>query len=171
MQKKICMLGAFGVGKTSLVRRLIDGIFSDTYLTTIGVKIDRYRSRIDKREITLILWDIQGEEDDNPISQAYLKGSSGFVMVADVTSPQTVAVALKLERSLLRSYPNAPIVWALNKADLLDAPLSNEQLASSLGITLDSSQPRLLLQTSARDDKNVKQLFETLAADLLRAAA
>ena len=45
LQKKICLLGAFGVGKTSLVRRFVDTIFSDAYLTTVGVKIDKKASR------------------------------------------------------------------------------------------------------------------------------
>lgn len=41
LQKKICMLGGFSVGKTSLVRRYIQSVFSDTYLTTVGVKVDK----------------------------------------------------------------------------------------------------------------------------------
>ena len=47
LQKKICMLGGFGVGKTSLVSRFVTSIFSDNYLTTIGVKIDK--KSIDRR--------------------------------------------------------------------------------------------------------------------------
>ena len=41
IQKKVCMLGAAGVGKTSLVSRYVRSIFSDKYLTTLGVKIDK----------------------------------------------------------------------------------------------------------------------------------
>ena len=40
MQKKICVLGGFAVGKTSLVARFVSSIFSDKYLSTVGVKID-----------------------------------------------------------------------------------------------------------------------------------
>ena len=41
IQKKICILGAFATGKTSLVQRFVKGIFSESYLTTVGVKIDK----------------------------------------------------------------------------------------------------------------------------------
>ena len=44
LQKKICMLGGFSVGKTSLVKRFVASVFSETYLTTVGVKIDKKTS-------------------------------------------------------------------------------------------------------------------------------
>ena len=62
-QKKVCVLGAFGVGKTSLVRRYVQSIFSDAYLTTVGVKIDKKNLNVGETPVTLILWDIAGEDD------------------------------------------------------------------------------------------------------------
>ena len=41
LQKKVCMLGSLAVGKTSLVRRFVESIYSDVYQTTVGVKIDK----------------------------------------------------------------------------------------------------------------------------------
>ena len=63
LQKKICMLGAFSVGKTSLVKRFVQSIFSEAYLTTVGVKIDKKTVELDDRSVTLILWDLAGEDD------------------------------------------------------------------------------------------------------------
>ena len=60
------MLGAFGVGKTSLVRRYVESIFSDTYLTTVGVKIDKKTLNVGDEPVTLILWDIAGEDESRP---------------------------------------------------------------------------------------------------------
>ena len=60
IQKKICLLGPFAVGKTSLIRRFVDSIFSDKYLTTIGVKIDKKALTIENKDINLMIWDIVG---------------------------------------------------------------------------------------------------------------
>ncbi len=57
------MLGGFGVGKTSLVRRYVQSIFSDTYLTTVGVKIEKKMVNVGAADVALILWDIAGEDE------------------------------------------------------------------------------------------------------------
>ena len=63
IQKKICMLGAFAVGKTSLVKQYVSGIFSEKYHTTVGVKIDKKMVEVDGQSMTLILWDLHGEDE------------------------------------------------------------------------------------------------------------
>ena len=50
IKKKICLIGAYAVGKTSLVRQFVSGIFSDDYLTTVGVKIDQRKVVIEDGE-------------------------------------------------------------------------------------------------------------------------
>ena len=66
LQKKICMLGGFSVGKTSLVKRYVQSVFSETYLTTVGVKIDKKTVDLSDRIVHLILWDLAGEDDIRP---------------------------------------------------------------------------------------------------------
>jgi GTPase SAR1 family protein len=58
IQKKICMLGAFAVGKTSLVARYVKSIYSDKYQTTVGVKIEKKTLQVDGQEWNLIVWDL-----------------------------------------------------------------------------------------------------------------
>jgi GTPase SAR1 family protein len=66
------MLGAYAVGKTSLVARFVRGIFSDKYLTTVGVKIDKKTIEIANREMSLILWDLAGEDEFYQVRRSYL---------------------------------------------------------------------------------------------------
>src|ERR1051325_7234218 len=73
IQKKICMLGAYAVGKTSLVARFVRSIFSEKYHTTIGVKIDKKTLRVDDQELSLILWDLAGEDDFYQVRMSYLR--------------------------------------------------------------------------------------------------
>jgi GTPase SAR1 family protein len=90
LQKKVCMLGGFSVGKTSLVKRYVDSVFSETYLTTVGVKIDKKTVDLSDRIVNLILWDLAGEDDIASLRMSYLRGTAGYVLVADGTRPSTI---------------------------------------------------------------------------------
>lgn len=120
LQKKICMLGAFSVGKTSLVRRFVESTFSDRYLTTVGVKIDKKPLEVNGRALDLILWDIAGEDEVSAIRVSYLRGSAGYLMVADGTRPVTLEVARSLQQRVEAALGPVPFVLLLNKHDLLD---------------------------------------------------
>jgi len=96
VQRKICMLGGFSVGKTSLVKRYVESIFSDSYLTTVGVKIDKKVEQLPDRVVSLVLWDLAGEDDIGSLRMSYLRGSAGYVLVADRTRRSTLQMALSL---------------------------------------------------------------------------
>jgi small GTP-binding protein len=120
LQKKICMLGGFSVGKTSLVKRFVQSVFSETYLTTVGVKIDKKSVDLDGRTVNLILWDVAGEDDISTVRMSYLRGCAGYVLVADGTRPSTLAVALSLRERVEAELGALPFVLLLNKNDLTD---------------------------------------------------
>ena len=86
LQKKVCMLGSFAVGKTSLVRRFVESIYSDVYQTTVGVKIDKKNVQVNEKEVSLVLWDIYGEDDYQKMRWTYLRGASGYLLVAWATN-------------------------------------------------------------------------------------
>jgi GTPase SAR1 and related small G proteins len=60
INKKICMLGSFSVGKTSMVQRFVYSVFSDNYLSTVGVKISKKQINIDGTDLNMVLWDLEG---------------------------------------------------------------------------------------------------------------
>ena len=96
IQKKVCMLGGFAVGKTSLVARFVRSIFSEKYLTTVGVKIDKKAVMAGDREVTLVLWDINGQDEFQDVQESYLRGMSGYLLVVDGTRRATLETAAKL---------------------------------------------------------------------------
>src|SRR6516162_9310899 len=117
IQKKICMLGSFAVGKTSLVRRFVESIFSETYHTTVGVKIDKKVIQIDGTEMTLVLWDLYGNDDFQKIRWSYFQGASGYLLVADGTRRATIDAAVALEERARREIGPVPFVLVMNKCD------------------------------------------------------
>jgi small GTP-binding protein len=118
LQKKVCMLGSFSVGKTSLVRRFVESIFSEQYHTTIGVKVDKKVVRAEGRDVTLVLWDIHGEDAFQKVQISYLRGMSGYLLVADGTRRQTLEDALALATRIAETMGTIPAVLVLNKCDL-----------------------------------------------------
>ena len=72
--KKICLIGAFCVGKTALIQRFVHSIFSDRYLSTLGVKISKKQLVIDGVELTMVIWDLEGKDDYASVNFSYLRG-------------------------------------------------------------------------------------------------
>ena len=120
LQKKICMLGGFAVGKTSLVRRFVQSIFSENYLTTVGVKIDKKSVVFPDKTVDLILWDLAGEDDIGSFRVSYVRGATGLVLVVDGTRPATLAVALTLRERCEAEFGAMPFILLFNKSDLTD---------------------------------------------------
>ena len=162
IQKKICLLGAFSVGKTSLIKRYVSSIFDEKYLTTVGVKIDKKLVEIEGHKVTLMIWDIAGEDDYCKLQVSYLRGASGYILVADPTRPQTIDKAFCLHNKAQASVGQVPAIVALNKFDLL-----NEwQLSESHQEELDRlRQP--ILNTSAKTGEAVDGLFVDLAGQMI----
>jgi len=94
LTKKVCMLGDFAVGKTSLVRQFVEGCFDEKYLSTIGVKVDRKVLRLPyaqgKVELTLMLWDLAGGPRRGPVVPSYYRGSAGAILICDLIRPETL---------------------------------------------------------------------------------
>src|SRR5579883_685521 len=118
LQKKVCMVGAYGVGKTSLVRRYVESIFSDRYLTNIGVKIDKKLVKVDGQQVNLVLWDLAGEDEISKLRLSHLRGASGYILVIDGCRRSTLDTALDLQQRVADSLGDVPFVVALNKVDL-----------------------------------------------------
>ena len=119
LSKKIVMLGHFGVGKTSLVRRFIDSAFSEEYLVTLGVHVKKKEVEINNEKITLIIWDIEGNTSIAKARKSYLAGSHGFLYVFDVTRQETFENLEGEKAYLSENYPNIPVTVVGNKSDLI----------------------------------------------------
>jgi small GTP-binding protein len=160
LKKKICMVGQFGVGKTSLVRRFVSSIFDDRYLTTVGVKIDRKDVTIDGRSLTLMVWDLAGEDDLAELNVSHLRGASGYVLVADGCRAETLEKAAELQQRIHKMLGPLPFVLVVNKADL-----RNQWEVQSAQIT-QYGWPAI--ETSAKAGSGVEDMFLGLGAALLR---
>lgn len=135
ISKKIVVLGHFGVGKTSLIRRFVLDSFSDNYKVSIGVHISKKMVEISPDDsISLIIWDLEGTDDIQTIRDSYLLGTHGIIYVFDVTRPSTFQNLNKDVPFLEEKIPNIPMLVIGNKVDLvvpneLEALLKNNDIA------------------------------------------
>ena len=120
IQKKICMVGVFGTGKTSLVQQFVHSLFTDKYHSTVGVKIDRKEVDLDGTAVNLVLWDLAGRDDAEDISTSYLRGSAGIFYVVDGTRRETFEQILEIGEIVKGAIGEVPSMVALNKKDLVD---------------------------------------------------
>jgi len=164
IKMKVCMLGAFAVGKTSLVQQYVNSIFSEKYQTTLGVKIDKKSINLNDQTLELILWDLAGEDEFIEVRSSYLRGSSGVILVADGTRAETLNIALMLKQKVDREVGEIPFILLVNKADLADSWTIDQVRLEKL-----KQDGWFIMQTSAKDSANVEDAYMALASKLQEA--
>jgi small GTP-binding protein len=167
LQKKVCLLGDFAVGKTSLVRRFIEGIFDDKYLSTIGAKVDRKTLRLetngDAAELSMLIWDLAGGEKFDRVMSSYYRGAAGAVLVCDLTRAETLSSLTRYINDFWGINPHTPLVMVGNKADLVE-----QQVITPANLAAVAGEYRLpWFTSSAKTGENVEALFATLGRQLL----
>lgn len=162
IQKKVCMVGAFATGKTSLVARFVSSIYSEAYQTTVGVKIDKKSINLADREVNLLLWDVQGEDDFQKLRLSYLRGLSGYLLVVDGTRSATLEKAFALQQIIEETVGTVPFILILNKSDLLDEWEIDATATDEL-----SKKGWIVIQGSAKTGLGVEEAFLTLAKKMV----
>ena len=165
IQKKVCMVGVSGAGKTSLVMQFVHSKFSTKYHSTVGVKIDRKTVELNGESITLVLWDVAGKDPTHEIPASYLRGSHGIILVVDGTRRDTWEQLPELDALVRGAAGVVPTVVALNKSDLVDAwsfqPREEDALSAS----------RDVVRTSALSGAGVEDLFLRVTRGMVAGSA
>ncbi len=162
IQKKICMIGATAVGKTSLVERFVRSHFTDKYQSSIGVKVDKKMLPVKGQEIMLMLWDIYGDDEFQKLRTSYLRGASGYLLVADGTRISTWEKAQELKGLMQQAVGALPMVLVLNKCDLTESWEMPADLESRL-----ITEGWAVVRGSAKTGQGVEEAFAMLAGQLI----
>jgi len=163
-QKKVILMGNFSVGKTSLIRRFVDNSFSDTYISTIGVKISKKNINVNNNNLTLLIWDIEGALDKiKRVNKTYIKGASSAIIVTDITS-EDIIDSLKIHLDDLYSVNGAiPTIIAINKIDKNpDFTINLDEIKSLYPFVVNS------FFTSAKIGLNVESMFDCLSKEMVQ---
>jgi small GTP-binding protein len=157
--KKVVLIGHFGVGKSSLIKRFVENVFSDNYIVTIGVHISKKSIQIEGKDLTFVLWDIEGKDDLKKVRPAYLIGTSGFIYVIDPTRVQTYQNFEEEFDFIQTSFPDASIITVANKSDLINIDDFQKQI--------DQYRLKLDFMTSAKTGELVNEIFLELGKEII----
>ncbi|NBC08460.1 MAG: GTP-binding protein [Bacteroidetes bacterium] len=160
ISRKVLITGSFAVGKTSLFHRFIHNTFSERYMTTIGVKVDKKELEVDGENISLILWDIAGEVAQEKVPKTYFLGASAVIYVFDLSRPQTAENMDNDLAYIKKILPGCLVKVVGNKKDLVTE--------DDLLVFQRQYQPDLF--TSAKTGEKVEDLFLNVAEGLLNSS-
>lgn len=169
-RRKICLLGDGGVGKTSLIRRFVEDIFDDKYVTTLGTKVTMKELNIESPQnkqplkMTLMIWDIMGQKELKRLLLSFYKGAKGALIVADITRKETLESIKDWIQSLHNCVGKVPVLFLLNKSDIMGQTRIKYDEIMDLAKKHDTS----FLFTSAKTGKNVDKAFMRLSEMLLQ---
>jgi len=160
--RKIMILGAIGVGKTSLANRLAFDRFETSYKATIGVDIYTTTAPVPGRPapMPLVLWDTDGDFGLSIFRTVYLKGASGALIVGDLTRPTSLDQMAALIAGFREALPGRPCAAILNKSDLVES--------AAPGLTARARGADAVALASARTGQGVAAIFADLAATIER---
>jgi small GTP-binding protein len=159
IQVKLCMVGSFAVGKSSMVQRYVRSLFTGKYHTTVGVKVDKKDVAIGGVTVRMMIWDLAGEDAFSHLRTTFMRGAAGYLLVADGTRAQTLDVALDLNRQITDAIGPLPFVLAFNKSDLVgdwEVSAARIEALERTGLTI--------YRCSAKSGDGVQDVFQHFAS-------
>lgn len=158
--KKVLLVGNFGVGKTSLIRRFVLNEFSEDYISTIGVRVSTKIVSLNNEQIKLLIWDVAGTSGNEKVPKAYFLGASAAMYVFDLSREETY-LNIKNQVEVVKNLSGLENITIVgNKKDLLTED-ELVQINKIIEIPID-------LITSAKDDENVEDAFTILAKQSIK---
>ncbi len=162
--RKVMLLGEIGVGKSSIIRRLVFDKFDFDYKPTLGVDIYRYEvpEAPGRQPMTLIVWDTDGNMGQAIFKHIYMKQAAGALILGDITRSDTLQNMLELGAGFRDAFPGRQFSYIVNKLDLIP---DGETPGLPQGLTT-ATVP--LMKTSAKTGLNVKDAFVDVASAIQR---
>jgi small GTP-binding protein len=167
---KVVVLGSAYVGKTSIINRYCNGVFSEETRSTIGAGFFTHTLTVSSTEVTVMLWDTAGEERFRSVAPSLLRGANGLVLAFDLTTRQTfkdIDIYMDLFLDTCKVDPNLspPVLLLGNKCDLPD---SAEQVTSDeVTKWADKNRVQMYYPVSAKDGTNVEEAMTTFIQSLV----
>ena len=162
---KTLILGDSNSGKTSLLDRLVNNQFMNCYISTIGIDFNVKTIKLeDETKVKLQIWDSCGQERFRSLTRSYYRNSSAFIICYDITSLKSFENAKFWIDEIEKYVDDRDIIQILvgTKNDLEDL----RQIEYSTGLNYAHSLGIDFIETSSKNDINIKELFYHLSVEL-----
>ena len=156
---KIIVIGDASVGKTNIIKAYTTNSYNENTKPTLGVEFYTKYFEINKDYVMIEIWDTAGQEKFQSVTNSYYRGSQGALIVYDIANEESFNnIGKWLERANEKLNENAKIILVGNKIDLADQ--RKVQTETALEKAQELNMP--LMETSALENKNIKEVFEML---------
>ena len=160
---KIMVLGESMVGKTSLITRYTNDKFGGRYLCTVGIDFQKKKIEKNGKRVLLQIWDTAGQERFRNVTKNYFQASQGFVLAYDINSKESFEkVQYWVEEIKSNAEEKIKCILIGTKCDLDKREVSEEE-----GQNLGQKYGYKFLETSAKENININETFETLVSEIM----
>ncbi len=166
LQCKVILIGDPNVGKTSLVRRFVEGQFNVSYRATIGVDLFYKEMESSEGPISMNVWDIAGQTTFSLIRPRFYSGAKGALLVFDLTMPSSFKSLSYWVNDIKNGQKDVPIVLLGNKSDMTRLREISDQEAR--GFVVETPNIQDYFETSAKTGENVEKAFQLLSNAISR---
>jgi Ras-related protein Rab-1A len=161
---KILLVGDSGVGKSCIVTRYTDDVFTKNYMSTIGVDFKVCTLDIDNKIIKFQIWDTSGQERFREITNSYYRGVRGVIMVYDVTNIDSWNHINKWYTDIISASGTDTVFMLIaNKCD----ETASRVVSTEVGEDYSKKMGILYNETSALDGTNINEVFTMLGKTLM----
>jgi len=170
---KIMVVGNAACGKTSIINRFVNNVFSETYKSTVGADFSRKIVQWDeKTTVRLQLWDIAGQDRFAAVTRAFYKNAVGAVVVCDVTRQSTLEAVAQWKAEIdskvvFKGGKPVPAVLLVNKVDLLTDAEESFRIGASFEKMATECGFNSWYITSAKTDHNITEGMHFLIQEIL----
>jgi len=168
VKAKICLIGDWGVGKTSLIRKFVLDQFDDKYIVTFGTKVSKKRIKFKKykdsvTDLNMVIWDIMGQEEFKKIQTNAYSGTHGVLIVCDITRKDTLEHIKRWRDDIFKVTKILPVVVLANKCDLKGQETFTVDDLAKAAKEINAKY----FFTSAKTGQNVESAFRALGKELI----
>ncbi|MCK5559438.1 MAG: GTP-binding protein [Thermoplasmata archaeon] len=168
VKAKICLIGDWGVGKTSLIRKFVLDQFDDKYLVTFGTKVSKKRIKFKKykdsvTDLNMVIWDIMGQDEFKVIQKNAYSGTHAALIVCDITRKDTLKTIKKWRDDIFSVTKEIPVVVLANKSDLQDQRKFKIDDLTKVASEINAKY----FFTSAKTGQNVESAFRAIGKKLI----
>ena len=157
---KCLVIGDSGIGKSSLMVRFTDDVFNNHYISTIGVDFKIKTMVLNKKTVKFQIWDTAGQDRFRTITSSYYRGSNAILICYDVTERETFQnVKRWMEEVKMYSTGKPILILCGTNSDLND----KRRVSWSEGQECAEENDMLFFETSAKQNLNIKEIFESIA--------
>ncbi len=173
---KICLIGSYGTGKTSLRVSYMGNRHNRNYLPTVGTDFSVKEVVLDSKKFQLLIWDVSGETRFESIRSLYFQGVYGVLLVFDQTRRESFNDLDQWihDIEISTQTQGVPVVVLGNKSDLilsdLDKKVSREEIEAYISGLNDRYEGKFevrYVETSALSGDNVNEAFIELIREIM----